>query len=126
MKSFGRLSRVSELSQNCPTGNTCEYGQFLLKCSDFPFVICCCCLFVHIEEKRHVHVLCNYGSTALWPIRPCTSKDFKSTILSVAPFMVQISPKDFHSLKPQNHVTFNSSQIFEAHFSSLLKFLLAP
>ena len=41
--------------------------------------------------------------------------------------MVQISPKYFHSLKPQNHITFNSSQIFETHPSTgQFKFPLAP
>ena len=51
----------------------------------------------------------------------------QKTFLSVAPFRVQISPKYFHSLKLQNHMKFNSSQIFEAHPStSLLKFLLTP
>ena len=54
-------------------------------------------------------------------------KDLKTTCLPVAPFMVQISPKYFHSLKPQSSITFNSSKIFEAHPStSLLKFLLGP
>ena len=35
--------------------------------------------------------------------------------IKAAPFMVQISPKPFHSLEPQNHMTFNSSQRFATH-----------
>ena len=61
------------------------------------------------------------------PIRTCSSKDFRATLLSVTPFRVHISSKYFHSLKPQNHMKFNSSQIFEAYPStSLIKFLLTP
>ena len=53
--------------------------------------------------------------------------EVKTTIFTVTPFMVQISPKYFHSREPQNHMTFNSSQLFETHPStSLLKVPLAP
>ena len=59
--------------------------------------------------------------------KPFSSKDFKSTVLTVAPIMVQLSPKYFHSLEPQNHITFNWSQIFDTHPStSLLKVPLTP
>ena len=55
MKSFGPLSRVSELSQKCPTGNTCEYGYYKLFSKyiiwkmgakdvfDGAAKCCCCC-----------------------------------------------------------------------------------
>ena len=46
------------------------------------------------------------------PIRTCSPKDFRATFLSVTPFRVHISSKYFHSLKPQNHMKFNSSQIW--------------
>ena len=34
--------------------------------------------------------------------RPCSSNDFKTTFLSVSPFMVQVSPQYFPSWEPQN------------------------
>ena len=55
---------------------------------------------------------CENGKFAQSPIR---SKDFKTTFFTVAPFMIQISPKYLHSRNPQNYITFNSSQIFETH-----------
>ena len=61
------------------------------------------------------------------PIRPCPSKVFKTTFCTVAPFMVQKSPKYFHSQEPQAHITFKSSQIFKTHLSTfLLKVPLTP
>ena len=36
----------------------------------------------------------------------------------IAPFIVQKSPNYCYSLEPQNHIAFNSSQIFETHPSS--------
>ena len=81
---------------------------------------------VVIGEKHDAHYWQNWNF-AQRQIRPCSSIDFKTTFLLVALFRVQISPKYFHSLKPQNHMKFNSSQIFEAHPSTnLLKFLLTP
>ena len=45
--------------------------------------------------------------------------------MKAAPFMVQISPKPFHSLEPQNQMTFNSSQRFATPlFTRLSIFLL--
>ena len=42
-------------------------------------------------------------------------------------FMAQISPKYFHTQEVEDHVTFNSSQIFKKYpFTSLLKLLLTP
>ena len=40
-------------------------------------------------------------------IRPFSSKHCKTTFLSVASFIVQISPNNFHSLEPKNHITSN-------------------
>ena len=58
-------------------------------------------------------------------IRHCYSDDFKTISFTAAHFRVQISPKYLHSLEPQNHITLNSSLIFEIFPStSLLKFLL--
>ena len=70
---------------------------------------------------------CESENFAQRPIRPFSSKDFKTTIFTVALFMVQISLKYFHSLEPQNHITLNLSQIFDTHPStSLLKVPLTP
>ena len=67
----------------------------------------------------------------LWKLKICTEANqtllFKRLKTAVAPFIVQISPKYFHSLEPQNLITFNLSQIFETHpYTSLLKFWLTP
>ena len=57
---------------------------------------------------------------------PALQKSSK-TFCTVAPFMVQISPKYFHSQEPQAHITFNLSQIFKTHLSTfLLKVPLTP
>ena len=48
--------------------------------------------------------------------------DFKTTIFTVAPIHSPYIFKYLHSLEPENHITFNSSLIFEKHRStSLLK-----
>ena len=65
--------------------------------------------------EKHEGGDCQRGRYAQKPIRPFSSKDFKTTIFVVTLFMVQISLKYFHSLEPQNHITFNLSQIFSTH-----------
>ena len=62
-----------------------------------------------MDEKHEWHDWENQ-TFAQGPIRPCFSKDTKTTLISVTPFVVKISPNYFHSLKSQNHITFNSSQ----------------
>ena len=82
---------------------------------------------VVVINGKHERSNCESWNFAQRPIRPFSSKDFKTTIFTVTPFMVQISPKYFHSREPQNHMTFNSSQLFETHPStSLLKVHLTP
>ena len=80
---------------------------------------------VVLIDEKHEGGDCQRWNFAQRLIRPCSWKDFKITFLAGAPFMMQISPKYFHSLKQQNRITFNLSQIFETHPStSLLKSLL--
>ena len=77
-----------------------------------------------LRDNKHEGGDCENGKFAQSPIR---SKDFKTTFFTVAPFMIQISPKYLHSRNPQNYITFNSSQIFETHPSTgWFKFPLAP
>ena len=46
---------------------------------------------------------------------PALQNSSKQLFSQLPPFMVQISPKYFHSQEPQAHITFKSSQIFKTH-----------
>ena len=53
------------------------------------------------EGKKHEHGGYEKRNYAQRPIRPRSSRDFKTTLLTDVSFMVQISPKYFHSLEPR-------------------------
>ena len=71
---------------------------------------------VVVINEKHERGDCESWNFAQRPIRPFSSKDFKTTIFTVAPFMAQISPKYYHSLQQQNHITFNSSEYLKHIF----------